>query len=233
MDEEASPQMDEQAEWDEVYAESDRIWSGQPNGALVTEVSGMPPGRALDVGCGEGADAIWLTSRGWKVTALDVSTLAVQRAKAHAYEAGVTVDFVDVGLLDADLDPGSFDLVSAQYPALRRTSERDTEGLLLDLVAPGGTLLFVHHVLDADHGKNHEHGQNDDAKTELGDQHQHDGPRWDPAEYVMPADMRARLGDDWLVEVDQERDRQISGGGGAHHVRDEVLRVRRSGRGHD
>ncbi|CAN5578753.1 hypothetical protein BH23ACT6_BH23ACT6_06340 [soil metagenome] len=216
IDERAEPRVhpgiDEKSEWDERYAESDRIWSGQPNGALVAEVSGIEPGRVLDVGCGEGADAIWLAAHGWKVTALDVSTLAVQRAVAHAHAAGLTVDFLGVGLFDADLDPGSFDLVSALYPALRHTPERDTEGLLLDLVAPGGTLLFVHHVLDASHGKHHDHDE---------------GHRFDPADYVSVADMRGRLDVGWLVEVDEERDRQISGGGGAHHALDQVLRVRR------
>ncbi|MGB3184698.1 MAG: class I SAM-dependent methyltransferase [Ornithinimicrobium sp.] len=222
--------MDEQSEWDERYAESDRIWSGQPNGALIAEVSGMQPGRVLDVGCGEGADAIWLANCGWQVTALDVSILAVGRAKTHADEAGVTVDFLSVGLLDAMLDPGSFDLVSAQYPALRHTSDHDTEGLLLDLVAPGGTLLFVHHVMDADHGKHHDHGgHHDHGQGSHGqDNGPDEGPRFDPADYVSVADMRARLSDEWVVEVDEERDRQISGGGGAHHVLDEVLRARRT-----
>ncbi len=235
--------VSEQSEWNERYAESDRIWSGQPNGALIAELSDMQPGRVLDIGCGEGSDAIWLATCGWQVTALDVSTLAVERAKAHAHEAGVSVDFLSIGLLDANLDPGSFDLVSAQYPALRHIPERDTEGLLVDLVASGGTLLFVHHVMDADHAKHNDggeqHGQGtDDAggrrghdpgdQNDHGEGQSHDhAPGFDPTDYVSVSDMRARLEEGWIVEVDEERDRTITGGGGAHHVLDEVLRARR------
>ncbi|MGB3256766.1 MAG: class I SAM-dependent methyltransferase [Ornithinimicrobium sp.] len=201
--------MDEHEEWDERYAESDRIWSGEPNGALIAEVSGMAPGRVLDVGCGEGADAIWLAQQGWTVTALDVSTVALERARAHAAVAEVDVQFVHSGLLDADFTTGSFDLVSALYPALRHTHEHDTEGVLLDLVSGEGTVLFVHHVLD------HDHDQGDEA------------PRFDPADYVGVDDVRKRLDSPWIVDVDEERDRAITGGGGAHHVRDRVLRAHR------
>src|SRR5690349_24226678 len=63
--------------WDERYRSADRIWSGNPNPHLVTTVTGLPPGTALDVGCGEGADAVWLAEQGWQVTALDVSAVAL------------------------------------------------------------------------------------------------------------------------------------------------------------
>ena len=66
------------------------MWSGRPNGALVAEVAGLAPGRVLDVGCGEGADAIWLAGLDWDVTALDVSGVALDRAAQHARDAGVT-----------------------------------------------------------------------------------------------------------------------------------------------
>src|ERR671912_1096728 len=81
-------------EWNERYAGCNQIWSGQPNQALVTEVSPLPPGRALDVGCGEGADAVWLALRGWSVTALDVSEVALERAKKAAAAAGAEVAWV-------------------------------------------------------------------------------------------------------------------------------------------
>ncbi len=69
--------------WNERYRSSERVWSGNPNPQLVAEVAGLAPGRALDVGCGEGADAIWLARRGWDVVATDISGVALERAAQH------------------------------------------------------------------------------------------------------------------------------------------------------
>ncbi|MPQ97169.1 methyltransferase domain-containing protein [Modestobacter sp. I12A-02628] len=201
------PRPDEAAEWDERYAGHDQVWSGRPNGALVAEVSGLRPGRALDVGCGEGADAVWLARRGWEVTALDVSRVALDRAGRHAADAGVQVTWVLAGLLEARLPAGGFDLVSAQYPALLRTPGDECEHVLLDAVAPGGTLLVVHHA-DIDVEQARARG-------------------FDPTAYVSPADVAGLLDDGWVVEVDERRERDIEGGGGAHHTHDLVLRATR------
>jgi 2-polyprenyl-3-methyl-5-hydroxy-6-metoxy-1,4-benzoquinol methylase len=199
--------MDTGVDWDERYAEASRVWSGQPNGALVAEAGGLAPGRVLDVGCGEGADAVWLAARGWEVTALDVSRVALDRAAEHAREAGVDVHWLHAGLLDADLPPGGFDLVSAQYPALLHTPADDPERALLAAVAPGGTLLVVHHAdVDTEHAR---------------------AAGFDPADYVGPADVARFLDDGWAVEVDERRERHIEGGAGAHHHADVVLRARR------
>jgi len=196
---------DEKAEWDERYSTSERIWSGDPNGALIREVADLRSGRALDVGCGEGADAIWLASRGWDVSALDVSEVAIGRARAHALEAGVDVAWIQGGLLDAGLGDDGFDLVSAQYPALRRTPTDDAERALVAAVAPGGTLVVVHHdVSDPTHAR--ENG-------------------FDPDDWVGPRDVARLLGDDWRIEVDEVRDRSVAGGAGAHHTKDVVLRA--------
>jgi len=94
-----------QAEWDRRYADRNQLWSGQPNGALVAEVAGLTPGRVLDVGCGEGADAVWLASGGWDVTALEVSGVALERAARHARDAGLAVRWVHAGLAEAMLPP--------------------------------------------------------------------------------------------------------------------------------
>jgi SAM-dependent methyltransferase len=209
-------------EWDRRYAEQEQMWSGRPNGALVAEVAGLAPGRALDVGCGEGADAIWLAGNGWEVTALDVSGVALGRAAGHAADADVSVRWVHAGLVEADLPSASFDLVSAQYPVLLRTPDATAERVLLDLVAPGGVLLFVHHAGMADrHDHDHDHGGTE--------QHDHDAANdVDPADYVWPAEVAAVLRDGWHIEVDELRPRDApESGAGAHHSDDLVLRARR------
>ncbi|ALO06141.1 putative methyltransferase [Streptomyces venezuelae] len=196
------------AEWDNRYADRRQLWSGQPNGALVAEVAGLTPGRVLDVGCGEGADAVWLARGGWEVTALEVSGVALERATGHARDAGVDVRWVHATLTEAGLAPASFDLVSAQYPALLRTPEAAAERALLAAVAPGGVLLLVHHA-----------GMETRDADESG---------FDPADYVWPSMVTALLGDDWVVEVDEQRPRVApDGGAGAHHTDDVVLRARR------
>ncbi|MFI8081503.1 class I SAM-dependent methyltransferase [Kitasatospora sp. NPDC086009] len=196
------------AEWDGRYADRQQLWSGRPNGVLVAEVEGLAPGRVLDVGCGEGADAVWLARGGWDVTALEVSGVALERAAGHARDAGVTVRWVHAELVGAALPPASFDLVSAQYPALLRTPGAAAERALLAAVAPGGVLLLVHH-----------------AGMDTQEAH---GGEFDPADYVWPAMVTALLDEDWQVEVDEQRPRVApEGGAGAHHTDDLVLRARR------
>lgn len=197
-----------QAAWDTRYADRDQLWSGQPNGALVAEVVGLTPGRVLDVGCGEGADAVWLARGGWEVTALEVSGLALERAAGHALDAGVAIRWVHAGLAEAELQPGSFDLVSGQYPALLRTPDAAAERALLAAVAPSGVLLVVHHA-----------GMDTRPTDDSG---------FDPADYVWPSMIAALLDDDWTVELDEQRPRLTpDGGAGAHHTDDLVLRARR------
>ena len=194
--------------WDQRYTERDQLWSGQPNGALVTEVAGMTPGSVLDVGCGEGADAVWLAGQGWVVTALDVSGVALARAAGHAKDAGVEVRWIHAGLAEAALPPRSFDLVSAQYPALPRTPDARAERALLAAVAPGGVLLLVHHA-----------GMESRPPDDGG---------FDPADYVWPSMIAALLDDEWQVELNVQRPRVVpDGGAGAHHADDLVLRARR------
>src|SRR5262245_61215546 len=83
------------AEWDARYGEHDgAMWSGRPNGRLVAELADANPGPALDVGCGEGADAIWLAQHGWTVTAIDISDVAIGRGQQAAEHAGVMVEWI-------------------------------------------------------------------------------------------------------------------------------------------
>lgn len=134
--------------WDDRYRESNRIWSGNPNTALVREVEGLKPGRALDLGCGEGADAVWLARWGWTVTATDISRVALDRAAGHAAEAGVA-DRIDWQWHDlgASFPDGEYDLVSAQF--LHSMGDLPRERILrqaASVVAPGGVLLIVGHA---------------------------------------------------------------------------------------
>ncbi|GAA3352012.1 hypothetical protein GCM10020358_84340 [Amorphoplanes nipponensis] len=131
--------------WDTRYADSAAVWSGNANTALVHEVADLTPGSALDLGCGEGGDAIWLAARGWTVTAVDVSAVALAKAAAHAADAGVTIDFQQHDL-GASFPAGRYDLVSAQFLYPRGDVPR--EQILLAAtaaVAPGGILLIEGH----------------------------------------------------------------------------------------
>ena len=217
--------MSEQ-EWDERYAASERIWSGRPNEALVDEVADLAPGRALDVGCGEGADAVWLAQRGWQVTGLDVSGVALERGRAWAAENDVDVTWVKSGLLGADLTPGAFDLVVVIYPPLPRTADSSVERALAGLVAPGGRLLVVHHAVDGSGGHGHGHGHGDGHGKGGGDG-EHHGP--DFSTMIAPESVRPVLSDDWVVEVDERRERSLAEGAGARHIKDVVLRAQRLG----
>jgi SAM-dependent methyltransferase len=136
--------------WNNRYSESSQIWSGRPNVVLVKETADLTPGRALDLGCGEGADAIWLAQQGWQVTAVDLSTVALARAAEHAAASGEEVagriDWQqhDLGKTFPD---GTYDLVSAQF--LHSLGDMPREVILrkaADAVAPGGILLIEGHL---------------------------------------------------------------------------------------
>ena len=122
------PAHDEQF-WNERYETSARIWSGNPNPQLVAEVEGLEPGRALDVGCGEGADAIWLAQRGWQVVATDISGVALGRAAVHAREtdaaAAARIEWRHVDLLaDGDADPTRARLLRPRLGAVHAAGAR-------------------------------------------------------------------------------------------------------------
>jgi SAM-dependent methyltransferase len=196
-------------DWDARYAGADQLWSGAPNEFLVDAARTLTPGRAVDVGCGEGADAVWLARNGWAVTALDPSAVALERAERHAREADVEVHWLHAGLVDAGLEPESYDLVSAQYPVLEKSPGQLAEHILMGAVAPGGTLVVVHHA-DFNTDKPLDHGPN-------------------PADYVGPWDMAALLGEGWFIEVNGTRPRNLTSGAGAGHTEDVVLIAHRVG----
>lgn len=135
--------------WESRYRQGDRIWSGEPNSAVVAETTGLSAGRALDLGCGEGADAIWLAAHGWNVTGVDVSATAVERARAEAQSRSLdeVTRFLRVNLADWEPDGGSYDLVVASF--LHSPVELPRSLILRRIAAyvrTGGHLLVVSHA---------------------------------------------------------------------------------------
>ena len=133
--------------WEERYSSGGITWSGKPNDLLVSEVAELSPGRALDLGCGTGGDAIWFASLGWMVTAVDIAQAAITQASEHAAEAGVADQITfEQHDFEVSFPQGEFDLVSACYlqspMAFRRL---ETLRKAAAAVAPGGTLIVVSH----------------------------------------------------------------------------------------
>ena len=147
------PPIFDAAFWDERYRSASALWTVNPNPQLVAEAADLVPGTVLDVGCGEGADACWMAEHGWQVTAVDISTVALERGAAHASALGPEIA-ERIAWLQADFNdyvpvPSSFDVVSAQFMHLPKDQRELLHRRLAASVAPGGTLLVVgHHPSD-------------------------------------------------------------------------------------
>ena len=140
--------MFEPASWEERYAGEEKIWSGRANPQLVAEVAGLTPGTALDVGCGEGGDVIWLARQGWRVTGADFSANGLARAARHAEEAGVAdrTEWWQVDARTFDADGRSYDLVTSHFLHPPDAGMVEVTRRLAEAVAPGGHLLVVGHA---------------------------------------------------------------------------------------
>ena len=201
-----------EAFWDQRYQSTSTLWSGQANPQLVTEASDLSPGSALDVGCGEGADAIWLAKRGWLVTAVDVSSVALERGAVHAHDASAEVA-QRITWVQADLvewvPPASYDLVSEQFLHLPKVQRDVLHGRLAGSVAPGGTLLVVgHHPSDL---------ETTVPRPSAG------GLLFTSSEVAGSLDQER-----WLVVVDEARARQtLDPDGHVTTIHDSVLRAQR------
>ncbi|OXM59330.1 class I SAM-dependent methyltransferase [Amycolatopsis vastitatis] len=191
--------------WDEMYRSRDQVFSGNPNPVLVTEVAGLQPGRALDVGCGEGADALWLAGRGWQVTAVDISPTALTRAATTGADLAGRVRWTRADLITTPPPAGVFDLVSIHYFPLPRQPDQAALRGLLAAVAPGGTLLFATHDLAGLSPR----------------------PGFDPSDYYQPNDIARLLDDNWTIHVNETRPRTAPTPAGTHHTHDTVLRAQR------
>ncbi len=200
--------------WEERYAGSGPIWSGRVNTTLADVIAPLAPGRALDLGCGEGGDAIWLAHQGWEVTAVDVSATAVARAAGAAAAAGIEptrITWVAHDLSDWRPD-GGFDLVSASFfhspvefprtQVLRRAAEH---------VTSGGHLLLVSHAAFPPWSDAAAHGDH---------------------VFLSPEEERAELDLDsstWTTVLAEVRAREAVGPDGQHAILDDgVLLVRRA-----
>lgn len=161
-------------EWDLRYAEHELVWSVEPNRFLVEEVGELPAGRALDLACGEGRNAIWLAERGWEVTAVDFSGVAVGKARRLAAARSVEVDWVEADVTRWRPDDRGFDLVVALYLHLPPRERRELLGRIGGWVVDGGTVLVVGHDRE-----NIEHG--------------YGGPQY-PEILLAPEEVAAELG---------------------------------------
>lgn len=191
--------------WEDRYAGHEPR-DHPPSPVLAAEVGALSPGTALEAGCGEGANAVWLAAQGWRVTAVDVSATALGRARERAAAGGAKVaeriEWVHADLTDGLPAEGSFDLVTAHYVHPTVPLEEFLRRLAAAVV-PGGTLLVVDH----DHADEHAHT------------------------HASPADLAGALdADGWQVEIAERRTREVAvGHGQSRTLHDSILRARRLG----
>ena len=194
------------SEWWEERYRSHGVHHAEPTPALLAEVADLAPGRALDAGCGEGADAVWLAAQGWRVTAVDISATALRTARSHADAAGAEVDWVHADL--GEWAPSvPFDLVTSSY-VHPPGSTADLVARLAAAVAPGGTLLVV--------GHQHSEHPASDPHAPIAESH------------VAVDDLAAVLDPaQWEVVVAEVRHRATVHDGHPVELADAVLRARR------
>lgn len=190
--------------WDARHAAKGPIEAREPDPTLVAVVSDLPAGRALDLGTGDGRNAIHLAVSGWRVTAADFSQVALDRAAAGAAAAGVEIDWRLEDLIAWEPEARAFDLVVLMFMHLPRDERRGVYGRAAAAVAPGGTFLVVgHHLLNIEEGVG--------------------GPQ-DPDVLFVPADVVADLPEEFTVV----RAETVSRGTGDQVPIDAVVVARRS-----
>lgn len=197
--------------WEQLWSktlreDADKVARRPPNPHLMAEAAGLPPGRALDAGCGHGADAVWLAAHGWHVTAVDFSAAALAQGRSMAEAAGADVaariDWIERDIATWSAEPGHYDLVLSLYVHVAG-SVKEMVGRMANGVAAGGTIFLVgHRPVDP----------RTEAATAAADQVQ-----VSVEEAVAALDPRA-----WEFVVAEERRRGVAGTGV-----DAVIRARR------
>jgi SAM-dependent methyltransferase len=206
--------------WEERYASADRLWSGRPNALLVEYVAGLTPGTVLELGCGEGADAIWLAQQGWQVTATDIANSGLRKAAAHAADAGVGERIVwERHDLAESFPAGTFDLVGSAY--LHSMVEIPREQILrrsAQAVAPGGHLYVIGHA-----------GSPSFATHHAGHSHSHAGqPAFDRPSAAEVVEL-LQLGAGWTIEVAEDVDVTMTAPDGSAATRPDCIVLARRG----
>ncbi|HEX8975531.1 MAG TPA: class I SAM-dependent methyltransferase [Solirubrobacteraceae bacterium] len=207
-----SPIPDSEA-WNRRYAGRELVWTAEPNRFLVQETAPLEPGRALDLACGEGRNAVWLAQREWSVTGVDFSDVALEKARRLAQARGVRAEWVVADLLDYQPAPQAFDLVLIFYLQVPTAQRRPIMRAAAAAVAPGGTLLLVGHD-----SSNLEHG--------------HGGPQHAAVLYTAQ-DVVADLKDSGMrIERAERVERPVDTPGGQRIALDALVRARSpAGRG--
>lgn len=195
--------------WEERYSGEQKIWSGDPNPQLVAEVSGLAPGTALDVGCGEGGDVIWLARQGWTVTGADFSVNGLSRAARHAEDAGVgdRVDWWQVDARSFSADGRTFDLVTTHFLHPPDGGMVGVTTRLANAVAVGGHLLVVGHAPS-------------EAHTQLSASHRD--------AMFLAEDLLPGLPEGFEALVVEQRPRSVVRDGEQLHIDDSTLLARRT-----
>jgi SAM-dependent methyltransferase len=134
-----------EADWDARYAQKGLVWTAEPNRRFADEAAGLRPGRALDLACGEGRNAVWLAERGWRVTGVDFSSVGLAKARDLAAARGVDVDWVHADVLAWAPEPRAFDLVAVIYLQVPHDELAVALGRASEALGPGGTLVVLGH----------------------------------------------------------------------------------------
>lgn len=198
----------ERDDWNRKHGEAGQLFGVEPSRFLVAEVSSLEPGRALDLACGAGRNAVWLAERGWTVVGVDFADAALANGRALAAERGVAIEWVQADLRDWRSEPRGFDLVAVLYLQLPAAERQWVLGRASEAVAPGGTLLVVGHDLQNLNGG-------------------HGGPK-DPRVLLTPDDVSAEL-PGLEIEKAERVLRPVETDGGEVHAIDALVRARRPG----